>query len=478
MDPSQIAPCGRLRAFDAGPFTRAGESRETVAVLIRLSSVAERVRASLFVLPTTAVLIAIAIAVLTINIDSTYDSATTDLPLGFASTVESARTSLSTIAGATIAFAGVAFSVSLLVIQLASSQYSPRVIHTLFRDPFNKRVMATVVGTFTYCLIVLRAVRSPLEEGGDPVIPNLSVALAVALGIVAILTVVAFIDHNAHAMDISEILERVKREAITQISKEWEPSDSQLQSPIVLSTTPDAPTTVVRFHDSGWVQQIDTHALARCPPDGATITVLTGAGRYAVEGTPLCTISPPVRDIGSIEKEIRAAIVIGSTRTMQQDASFGLRQLADVALRALSPGVNDPTTAQDAIFHSTAVLAELHRRTPPSASRPRPGGGMLVMAHPQSHDDLVRLAFDEVRQAAAPHPAVSIYLLEALHLLREAAEAAEPGRAHDGIAEQARLVVLGCEAAGPLPVDLQRVQRAYRARFGTGRADTSGPGPG
>ena len=258
---------------------------------LRLSSIVERLRASLFVLPTAAVVIAIAAAALTVSIDSNFDPVTTDLPLGFTSTVESARALLSTIAGATIAFAGIAFSVSLLVIQLASSQYSPRVVHTLFRDPFNKRVMAAVVGTFTYCLMVLRAVRSPLEEGDDPVIPNLSVAVAVVLGILAILAVVAFINHNAHAMDISEILQRVKRESIAQIRKEWEPVGGQHPSVVdPPAAESDAPSTVVRFDGSGWVQQIDTEALARCAPDGATITVRTRAGLYAVEGTTLCTI--------------------------------------------------------------------------------------------------------------------------------------------------------------------------------------------
>ncbi len=336
---------------------------------LRLSAIGERLRTSLFVLPTAAVVLAIALAALTVTIDSRFDSVTTDLPLGFSSTVESARALLSTIAGATIAFAGIAISVSLLVIQMASSQYSPRVVHTLFRDPFNRRVMAAVVGTFTYCLIVLRAVRSPLEEGSDPVTPNLSVAVAVVLGILAILAVVAFIDHNAHAMDISEILERVKRESIAQINAEWEPVGGEPHS---LGAPPEAvadgQSTVVRFHSSGWVQQIDTDVLMRCPPDGATITVLTRAGRYAIEGTALGTISPPMTDPGPVEDELRAAVVLGRTRTLQQDVSLGLRQLADVALRALSPGINDPTTAQDAISTPPPSWPTL----PPSAAPDQP----------------------------------------------------------------------------------------------------------
>lgn len=187
---------------------------------LRLSSLVERLRASLFLTPMAAVILAIGAGLLPLTLDSRVRSAS-DLPLGVASTVESARALLSTIAAATITFAGIAFSVSLLVIQLASSQYSPRVVHILFRDPFNKRVMGLVVGTFTYCVIVLRSVRSSVEQGGQAVIPNLSVVVAVILGISAVLAVIAFINHSAHTMDVSEILERVAGEAVRQIRNEW-----------------------------------------------------------------------------------------------------------------------------------------------------------------------------------------------------------------------------------------------------------------
>ena len=143
----------------------------------------ERIRVSLFFVPVVGVVISIVGAVVTIWIDSRLDLRGTDLPLGVTSTVASARSVLSTVAGATMTFAAIAFSISLLIIQQASSQFSPRVVHTLFRDPFNKRVMGLVMGTFTYCLVVLRSVRSFGEPGGDVVIPNLSVAIAVLLGL-------------------------------------------------------------------------------------------------------------------------------------------------------------------------------------------------------------------------------------------------------------------------------------------------------
>lgn len=433
---------------------------------LRLHSLAERLRASLFLVPMAAVVLAIGAGLGSVHIDSRFDENGSDLPLGLASTVESARALLSTIAGATITFAGIAFSVSLLVIQLASSQYSPRVVHTLFRDPFNRRVMGLVVGTFTYCVMVLRSVRSPLEEGSDPVIPNLSVSVAVALGITAVLAVIAFINHNAHAMDVSEILERVKREAMTLVRAEWAPiEDTEPPSP-----GPPAPVTeggrCVRFDRSGWIQIIDNVSLLRCAPHGATIVVHTFAGRYAIEGSPFCTIAPvDTDDMDPTDDDIRAAMAIGDTRTMQQDVSYGLRQLVDVALRALSPGVNDPTTAQDAILHATAVLAELIRRRPPGTIRDD-CGRTLVLAEAPDHVGLIRLTFEEVRRASAGSPTVCIYLLEALSLLTESVGRHLTVAARVEIADQAHLVVAGSERSEPLAADLAAVRDAYRARFG------------
>ena len=137
---------------------------------LRMNSAVERLRASLFFVPMLGVVVAIALSQVGIAVDARFD--TVKWPLALTSTVESARAVLETIASATITFAGIAFSISLLLIQLGSNQYSPRVVHTLFRDPFNKRIMGLVVGTFAYCLMVLRAVRSPLEQSGQPVTPT------------------------------------------------------------------------------------------------------------------------------------------------------------------------------------------------------------------------------------------------------------------------------------------------------------------
>lgn len=424
----------------------------------------ERIRVSLFFVPVVGVLASIVGALVTIWIDSRLDWQGADLPLGVTSTVDSARAVLSTVAAATMTFAAIAFSISLLIIQQASSQFSPRVVHTLFRDPFNKRVMGLVMGTFTYCLVVLRSVRSLGESGGDAVIPNLSVAIALMLGIATIISIAAFLNHSAHSMDVSQILDRVKNEAIGHVRDQWNVAESD-ESPPEPIAAPDQPAHIVRFDRAGWVQQIDTDALLAGLADETIAWVHTYPGRYAIRGAPLCVLSAVPEDIEAAEQAILGAVSTGNTRTMQQDVSFGLRQIADVGLKALSPGINDPTTAQDAIFHSAAVLAELLRRDPPPRELRGERGRRVVLVEQPSGDGLVRLAFGELRQAAATQPTVCIYLLEALNLLREGLEATGLSSRTAVLVEQARLVVAGCEASNVLPADLDDVRGAYDKRF-------------
>ncbi|WP_116995342.1 DUF2254 domain-containing protein [Desertimonas flava] len=424
---------------------------------VRLSSIVERLRSSLFFVPMSAVVAAAVLGLGLLAVDRRVDITLAELPFGFTSTVESARTLLGAIAAATISFAGIAFSVSLLILQLASSQYSPRVVHALFRDPFNKRVMALVVGTFTYCIVVLRSVRSALEADGEPVIPNVSVAVAVVLGIVAILAIVAFIDHNAHTMDVSEILERIRRETVTQIHASWEPAEpGHLTGPLPPKSS--QPTTVVRSDGSGWIQLIDTDTIIDLVPDGATVRVHTEAGQYAIAHSPLMSITPPSDD--ELIGKLRSAVVIGHTRTMQQDVTYGLRQTVDIALRALSPGINDPTTAQDAIFHTAAILSELLRREPPPAVTTN-GDRTVVMERRPSHDALIGLAFDEIRRAGSADPAVCCYLLDTLASLIESVTA---DGYHDRTTElrrQAHLVLEASTRHEQLDDDIAAIRSAY-----------------
>ena len=434
-------------------------------MVLRFTAWSERIHSSLFFEPLLFVLGAVALGVLGPELDELVVENQRDLPFTLTSTVDSARSVLSTVAGATITVAGIAFSISLLIIQLASSQYSPRVVPGLFRDPFNKRVMGIVVGTFTYCLVVLRAVRGALEDGGEPVIPNVSVAFAAFLGVVSILAIIAFIDHNAHSMDVSKILHDVTGRAVDTVRSQWRHPDED--GPDRASfVPPPTDVLVIDVDEPGWLQHIDHAGLARAADRGGTVRLETAVGRYAVAGTPLCTVWPCPEDPDRARHRARSSVVFGETRTSPQDVGYGVRQLADVALKALSPGINDPTTAQDAMFHLGTVLHELMTRRPPPTRQAYPHDRSLVLSEEQTHDELVELAFDEVRMASVTMPTFSIYLLELIHLLLRSLGDADLAVSGDALRRQARLVRDGVEAAEiVLQEDRRRVSAAYRNRF-------------
>lgn len=431
-------------------------------MIIRLRSIREKLKSSLFYTPMLLTLVGLGLGQLFLWVDKQV----TDIPTGLTATVDSARAVLGVIAGATIAFAGTAFSVSLLLISLSSSQYSPRVVHGLFRDPFNKRVMGVVIGTFTYCLVVLRAVRSPLEDGGNAVVPSLSIAMAVLLGITTLLAIVGFISHAAHSMDISKILHGVTEAAIEQVSAQW--GDEGKAGPGRDETAGErAPDDAfaITFERHGWVQQIDRDALLGALEPGATMWLDTVAGRYAITATPLCWITPPPSDPELVERRVRDAVAVGQTRTAQDDVTYGVRQLADVALKALSPGINDPTTAQDAMFHLGALVRELLVRPVPGRRLSGEEGRALVMSQACTHAEAVGLAFDEIRLASAGMPTVQIYLLEILHLLADSLGSAATAETVAALRRQADLVLELNDMADLPALDRERVRSAHRARF-------------
>lgn len=424
----------------------------------------ERWRESLFVVPMLFVVVGIVLGQLGIALDREIGTGASTLPLGLTSTVASARAVLSTVAGATITVAGIAFSVSLLTIQLASSQYSPRVVSGLFRDPFNKRVIGVVVGTFAYCLVVLRSVRTAIEQQGDAVVPNASVAFAVLLGIASILAIIAFINHNAHAMDISQILDGVTRDSIKAVRRNSSADTLQPAETPRPDTVPRGDGLQVRSDRDGWVQLLDEEQLIEVVPEGGTVRLDTAVGRYVMQGAPLCTLWPVPPEADDSVDRARASVQVGETRTLRQDASYGLRQLVDVSLKALSPGVNDPTTAQDAIFHVAAVLGALLACDPPMRDF-RHGARRLVRAQEPDHDDYVALAYDEIRLAAARHPAVAIYLLESMALLERSLEPPPDPEISTLLHRHARLVMEAVQRAELAPHDVDRVRRIYERHF-------------
>jgi uncharacterized membrane protein len=386
---------------------------------VRARAIAEGARSSLFFLPSIYVVSAIVLAELLLTLDSVVDSS--QLPALLRTTVDSARALLGTIAGALITVAALVTSIVVVALQVASSQYSPSVSRTLFRSRFQQSVMGFMVGTFAYCLVVLNSVRSPLLSNGEDTISGFSTTGALVLSIIAALAMLAYVDHTAHSMQISEIIRRVTAETIDAIDK-LPPHATAAPTPSLEGVKePDQHIDIyaVRARRGGWVQQASSEALLAAVPAKTTIWLDTRVGRFVPRGGLLCRVQPRPDNVALVDNQIIGAIYLGTVRTMQEDISFGILQLADVALRALSPGVNDPTTAYEVIAHLGDVLSALQAHDLPPTVAGDSEGRRIVRPYELSHVDLINRAFDQIRIAGASQPAIVITLLNTFGALLE-----------------------------------------------------------
>lgn len=425
---------------------------------LRLRTWVEIFRSSMFFYPVTFVAAAVGLAALTLSLDSRIDG--DDVPLSLASTVASARAVLGTIAGATITVAGITFSVTVVAVQLAASQLSPRVMRQFLRDRFQQSVVGLTVGTFTYALLVLRSTRAPGGEDGEPIVPNLSVTVAVVLAVVTVIAILAFIDRSARSMQAGQVIRRVTRETLDLV--EELASRSAVGEPVPDGATPpERPGLRVDTDRSGWVQQIDDGTLLAGLPPGTAARLETRVGMYVVTGEPLATLWPPDdEDVELGERAVQGAFRIGRERTMAQDLEFGSRQLVDIALRALSPGINDPSTAYEAIVHLGEFLGALMNRPLPASVVTDDDGRTLFRPHDLTGPDFVARAFDQIRTSSGESPDVAHMVVLTLRSLEKIAGDGGHDAMEEAIRAQIDLTLATLDRGSPLVDDRASVYRA------------------
>jgi uncharacterized membrane protein len=431
-------------------------------VELRLRALAERARTSLFWVPAMYVVGATILSVAIMGLDDLVVDPLRSVPLLLSVTVDSARSILGTIAGATITVAGIVVSITVVSVQLASSQFSPRVLRGFLRDRFQQNAIGAVLGTFTYCLLVLGQTRVSGPEAEVAPAPSLAVTLAIVLAVASMLAIISFIDHSARAMQVGHIIRRITDETLELIRHTCRRKDEHDPVRVREHPLPEGPKAVVRADRNGWVQQLDRDALVAALPAGSYARLDVRVGGFVTDGIRLCTYWVPEdtpRDQGErVAHRLRSAIALGEGRTMQQDIAFGLRQLIDIGLRALSPGINDPTTAIEVLVHLGGILAELQRSHLPSRVLLGDEGQVVVATADLDYADYVGRGFDQLRHVAADHPAVLITMLKVLGQLAELAR----HEGHDGalapLALQASLVRDVAEQAGHHPHDLERIR--------------------
>lgn len=329
---------------------------------------------------------------------------------------DGARALLLTIAGSMITVAGVAFSILLVALALASSQFGPRLLRGFLRDRGNQTVLGTFIATFVYCLLVLQHV--PLEAGTTRV-PAFAVALALLLALVGVAMLIYFIHHAAASIQASQVIAVAGSELDEAIRQTFPARDEEggTDRPLTVEEAlPDGfeeECVEVTARDSGYVQEIDTHGLlALAVEHGLVIELRHGRGSFVVADRSLARVTGELDD--ETEEAIADALVLGSGRGSSRDVERGVEQLAEVAVRALSPGINDPFTAGQALRRlgqSLTLMAD--RKLPTPVFHDDEGDPRLLVPTP-AVSELLHLAFDQARHYGRSDPIVPVEILEIL----------------------------------------------------------------
>ena len=382
-------------------------------------------RESFWLIPAVALIVAVLLAIALVEADGLL---AIDLaqrwPRLFGAGAEGARGTLSSIASSMITVAGVVFSVTIVALSLAANAYSPRVLRTFMHDRATQSAFGVFVGVFAYCLVVLRTIRAA-DGNGAGYVPSLAVFGALVLALVGVWVLVYFIHHVAVTIQVSTILQRIAdetRKSIAALFPEELAEDEDDGAPEPLRSEGDWRALLARR--SGYVVSIDAKGLAAfARRRGAVLRMEIGVGEFAVEGRPLASLAGAARDTDTDADALDRLYTFGAERNLYQDAAFGLQQIADVAARALSPGVNDPSTAAMCADHLGALLARVARRRMPGPMRGE-RGELRVIARAPSFDSLAAIVFEPLLRHARGDPQV----LAALERAARAAEALAPPR--------------------------------------------------
>lgn len=354
-----------------------------------------------------------------------------------------ARAVLSTVAGSAIGVAGVIFSITIVVLNMASAQFGPRLLRNFMEHGGTQLVLGVYVGTFIYCLIVLSAVRS---EQGHVFVPHLSVAVGLLLGILSFAFLIYFIHHVALFIqapriinDVAENLEVNLRQNFperTQHARDKTPDEEEEEISQV-DQIEHSGKPILAAH-SGYIQAIDLEGLLGLAQEcGLVVRLLHRPGHFVISGHALA-YAVPADQVGEEEtRRINGAFLTGPERTATQDPEFAVHQLVEVALRALSPGINDPFTAINCVDRLGAALAILGERRLPSRYLRDSENRLRIITEPYTYTGIVDAAFNQIRQGAAGHMAVTLRLLETISPL---AEGDLPKPYRDALHEQARAI--------------------------------------
>ena len=423
----------------------------------------EALRATLWLVPTVMVLGVSALFVVTYSIDRAAADGLLTLPSWIKTDgADAARQVLIGIAAAVVTVAGVVFSITILALTLASQQFGPRMLRNFIRDRGIQFTLGVFVSTFVFSLLTLGSVSN---QSATQFVPNLSIAVALTLTLGSVLVLIYFIHHVATSIQLTSVVSSIAQDFQTTVDEVFD-QDADLRlgsaeaglSVSELAMRMEQEGATVPATASGFLQAIGHRRLVRiASSSNAVIRLLNRPGHFLVEGRPLAVVWP-AEAAPAVARALRPAEVVGPHRTLTQDLGFAVDQLEEIALRALSPAVNDTFTALNCIDWLGDGLCKI-------SPRPLPGGiyrdsrGMVRLIDPViTYERLVKGAFDKIRQAGLGMPAVYIRQLQNLEKILQYVVGDDQ---RDVICSHADMILRASEASVGEKNDRLDVQAAY-----------------
>lgn len=425
-----------------------------------------RVRSGFWFVPALMAGVAVTLALASVTVDEPLTEwLALNLGWTFTGGAEGASAVLGIVAGSMITVAGVVFSMTLVALSLASSQLGPSLLRNFMRDSTTQVVLGTFIATFLYCLLVLRTIRRAEEVA---FVPHLSVTFGVLLAVASVGVLIYFIHHVSVSIQSSEIAARISKELIERIDHLF-PEHIERGAPIIPTEPSDVGFFEVLEKDArpvgadgdGYLQFIDGEALlALAMKEDLVVRLERRPGSYVVASCPLATIWPGSRVTDRLTDQVRSLFVLGHQRTSDQDIEFGVNQLVEIAVRALSPGLNDPFTAITCVDQLGSVLCRLATRDMPSHYRHDQQNQLRVIAPANTFPEVTDAAFNQLRQNSRSSVAVTIRLLETIAVV--AGFAHRPGD-RTTLLQHAEMIARGATEGLPESEDRRAVEERRQA---------------
>ena len=431
----------------------------------RIQNILYRLRASFWFLPSLLASCAFILSFITTSIDKIVayrvDAQQWWIYGGGA---DGARTVLSVIAGSMITVAGMVFSITIVVLSLASSQFGPRLIRNFMNVRANQLVMGTFVSTFLYCILVLRTVNASADAR---FVPGISVTMAIVMAITSLGVLIYFIHSVSESIQAQNIIARVCRDLDETVDRIF--PDKIGQADVLVTVTNKTDYTIpktcdrevcnIRAENSGYLQAVDNDALMNvATEENLLIHLGYRPGAFITKSSVLVTVWPGTKVNDKLSDKINTVFILGPERTLEQDAEFAIYQMVEIAVRALSPGINDPITAITCIDWLGVILCKLANRKMPPSQRYDEENRLRVIRKTYSFQGLVDAAFNMIRQNSESIPAVSIHLLETIATIADQT----PNKTdREILLNQANLVSEGCKTKQSTKSDREDLNKRY-----------------